>query len=362
MNAVSTFTARMSVAAAAAFFTVGASAQGFPDPSDEAALYEAARAEGELNWYNSAPLEPMQAVAAEFSRQYPGIRVNVLRIPGVQQYGRFMQETAAGQHIADIVHLSDFPSMRALIRDGHIAEWRVPTRERIPDDFAMGDHAYTNVVTDTAIIYNTNRVTPEEVEILSQGWEAVLDPRFKGRFTVTTQKCGICYAPIHMFLDPEHEERFGWEFIEAFIAQEPAVFSDNQIGIDRVVAGEYDFTFWSSGASAVTRFETGAPVRWLYMEPTPAYGNTWQGISAYAPNPNAARLFHNWSMGEEGAMALQTLYGGITTLQDFPDNREVAKLDWFQPITDAYIPDFDRWEASYHEEMDRYIELLGQIQ
>src|SRR5262245_30495891 len=76
-----------------------ASAQTYP--TDEAALYEAAKKEGRLVWYESAPLEPMRAMAAAFEKKYPGIKVEVLRIVGVQQYQRFMQETEAKQHMVD---------------------------------------------------------------------------------------------------------------------------------------------------------------------------------------------------------------------------------------------------------------------
>src|SRR5690606_3947054 len=129
-------------------------------PMDEAALYEAAKEEGTVVWYESAPLEPMKAVALEFEKKYPGIKVEVLRIVGVQQYQRFMEEVSAGQHNVDILHISDQPSMRALIADGHVADWKVPVHDRVPEEFRLGTHAYANYTTDNAIIYNVNRVTP----------------------------------------------------------------------------------------------------------------------------------------------------------------------------------------------------------
>ena len=72
----------------------GAMAQQTPGPNDEAQLYELAKKEGKVVWYESAPLEPMQAIALAFEKKYPGIKVEVLRIVGVQQYQRFMQESA----------------------------------------------------------------------------------------------------------------------------------------------------------------------------------------------------------------------------------------------------------------------------
>ena len=79
--------------AASVLISAGALAQQAPGPNDEAQLYEVAKKEGKVVWYEGAPLEPMQAIALEFEKKYPGIKVEVLRIVGVQQYQRFMQET-----------------------------------------------------------------------------------------------------------------------------------------------------------------------------------------------------------------------------------------------------------------------------
>src|ERR1700737_2560555 len=101
--------------------SIGATAQTCPDPKDEAKLYELAKKEGKVVWYESAPLEPMQAIALAFEKKYPGIKVEVLRIVGIQQYQRFMQEVQAKQHNVDILHISDQPSMATLVDEGHIA-------------------------------------------------------------------------------------------------------------------------------------------------------------------------------------------------------------------------------------------------
>jgi len=333
-------------------------AQTFPDPRDEAKLYELARKEGKVVWYESAPLEAMKAVAAEFEKRYPGIKVETLRIVGVQQYQRFMQETQARQYLADVVHISDYPSVAALARDGLLAKWRVPTADRFPEGFRLDDYAYSNYSTDLAIVYNVNKVTPEEANLLRGDWKAVLAPRFKGRFAVTTMKCGVCYAGIHMFLDPKFKDRFGPEFLKQVAAQKPAVYSEVLVGFDRVIAGEHDFTYWTWEAVAVTKWEQGAPVRWVFPEPTPGFAVSWQAMSKFASHPHAARLFQNWSMSEEGAWVLQKKYGARTSLKGIEDRREVTRQPWYVPIKTRYAVDFKRWAEDYHKDMDLWIKTL----
>lgn len=333
-----------------------ATAQTFP--TDEAALYEAAKKEGRLVWYESAPLEPMRAIAAAFEKKYPGVKVEVLRIVGVQQYQRFMQETEAKQHMVDVLQLSDQPSMMALADEGHLSNWKVPTHDRFPDEYRLKDQAYAGYVTDVAIVYNVNKLTAEEVKMLGD-WKAILDPRFKGRFAATTMHCGVCYAGVNLFMDPKYKDKFGGaEFLRQIAAQKPAIYSEVLVGLDRVIAGENDFTFWTWESAALTKFKEGAPIRWIHPRPTPIFANTWQGVSKYAPHPNAARLFQNWSLSEEGQKDLQSLYGAITTIKGLPDTRPITKEPWYDPIVEPYVVDFKRWDKEYAKDMEMWHKIL----
>src|SRR5579872_7321983 len=124
-----------------------------PAPEDEAALFENAKKEGTVVWYSGGPLETTKAMAARFMEKYPGVNVEVLRLTGAQMYQRFMQETTAGQYIADILWLSDQPSVTALIDQNLLSSWRIPTYDRFPAKYKLGDKAYAFNRADIAIIY-----------------------------------------------------------------------------------------------------------------------------------------------------------------------------------------------------------------
>jgi len=323
----------------------------FPDPADEAALYELAKIEGEVVWYEAAPLEAMQALVGDFEKKYPGIKVQLLRISGPKQYQRYLQETMAGQHIADVMLSSDRPSLKELISDGHISEWKVPAYDRVPEVFKLGSFAYAPYTTDMAIMYNKDGVTPEEVKLLESSWKSVIDPRFKGRMAVVKRKCGVCYAGVNMFLSPEMEDEFGVEFLKAVMQQEPTVYVDNPVAMDRLIAGEHDLVFWLWEGIGFSKWKQGAPVRWARPNPTPDWGNSWLAISAHAPHPNAARLFANWLISEEGAVGIQTHYGSATTLTGMKDTRPVTEEAWYKPIDQRWNIQWERWANNYEEEM-----------
>jgi ABC-type Fe3+ transport system substrate-binding protein len=316
------------------------------------ALYEAAKAEGSLTWYVGAPLEGMNAIAAEFSKQHPGIKIQTMRMVGVAQYQRFMDETGAKKYIADVLQNTDYPSMASLVEEGHIAEWKIPSSDRMPAEFRIGNFSYAQYTSTNAIVYNVNKVTPEEAKLLESGWEAALDPRFKGRFNVTPMKCGVCYAPIHMFMDPKLADRYGPAFLKKLVAQQPASYSEVLVTLDRVIAGEQDFTIAGWEASAATKWLDGAPIRWVFPKPTPIFGNSWLGVSKYAPHPNAARYFLNWLTSEEGQSVMEKVYGSEATLKGVPDQRKYAHEAWYHPPVELYAIDWKRWDANYHKDMD----------
>ncbi len=329
----------------------------FPDPKDEAKLYELAKKEGTLVWYGSSSLEGMKENAKDFESKYPGIKVEILRIVGVRQYQRFLQETNAKQYIADILHITDYPSMKSLVQQAHIDAWEVPTSSRIPEAFRIKNYSYAANLTAIAVVYNVNKVTPEEVKSLSNSWKGVLDPRFKGRFAVTAMKSGATYGGVHMFLDPKYAKVFGPEFIKAVAAQKPTAYPDPLVTLDRVVAGEHDIAYWVAETHAYIKWEQGAPVRWVLPAPTPVWGNTWCGVSKYAPHPNAARLFMNWAMSEAGAMSVQRV-GNLSTLEGVKDSRKVALEPWYHSIKTRYDVDWERWEKNYNKDMDFWIEAM----
>ena len=327
-------------------------------PQDRDALYAAAQKEGRLVWYEGAPLQQMTALAGEFMKQYPGIKVEIQRAPGNELYQKFVDETGAKRYIVDVMQITDEPLTVALHDAGQLADWKVPTHDRFPAGFRLGEYAYAQYPLDANIVYNINKVTPEEAKILASSWKGVLDPRFKGRIAVTNQKCGACYATLSMFIDPKMAKEYGWDYLKAVAAQKPAVYPDIVVALDRVIAGERDIMWGDADGHAFANWQKGAPIRWVRPAPTPYYGNSWQTISKFAPHPNAARLFQTWSMGEDGALAMERTYGAASSMDGVPDIRSVKKEAWYPPVPARFDIDFKRWSTDYDKVMDMWIKIL----
>ncbi|OWT80415.1 MULTISPECIES: ABC transporter substrate-binding protein [unclassified Achromobacter] len=330
-------------------------------PNDDAQLFASAKAkeEGKVVWYLNQPLEPLRLVANEFEKQYPGMKVELQRAVGGQLMQKFVRESDARQNIADVIQVSDPVMMRDLAQGNYLAHWKIPTHDRIPAGYRIGDQAYSAIITDMAILYNSDKLKPEEVAILQKSWEGVLDPRFKGRFAISSSRSGIAYAGLSMFLDPALKSQYGEKFLAKVVQQKPAVYSDGAVALDRVVAGEQDFYFWFTEGPAVTKWMQGAPLRWIEPSPRPAYPNALQGVSSSAPHPNGARLLQNWLNSEAGARALQDRYGVRTSLEGVPDTRKAAQ-ELGAPQPKDYPVDLERWANDYDATQDLWAKIVKQ--
>lgn len=326
-------------------------------PADQAALYEKAKAEKKVTFYMGSPADPMKRFIGTFEKRFPGVRVEFVRLVGAQLSQRFMQEYNARQHIADVVLIADLPALREMIQLGAIAKWRVPTDARFDAQYKWEGSAYAPYLTNMSLVYNKNKLTAEEVKVLrSSGWAAATDPRFQGRFAASPLACGVCYAGVQMFLATPG---YGEAFLKKVAANKPVVFASTVVGLDRVIAGEVSFIFWSFENAALPAWQAGAPIEWIHPDPTAAYANSWLALAEKSSAPNAARLFYNWFLSEEGAAAVQHDLGAVSTIGGVPDRREVTKQPWYTRISKKYAVDFQRWDDKYDAEMKLWQDILA---
>jgi iron(III) transport system substrate-binding protein len=332
-------------------------------PSDltEAQLYEGAKKEKGAVLITGMPVAIAKILADDFQKKYPGVTLDVIYLVGLELYQRFQLEAQNGQHLTDVLHINDYPSMKALVDNGSIAEWKVPSADNF-GDYRIGNAAYSLYFTDVVTMYNEDQVSDEDAKRL-EDWHWAADPAFKGRFGVTTQRCSTCYAPMQMILDPESEKNgFGWDFLGKVAANEPRVYRNTDFMGDRIAAGEKDIAFSEAEGYAYGQRYRGAPVRWKIPSPAPSFPNAWIGVVKQAPHPYTARLYLDWITSAEGARELQEKYGARTINSEVPDERAVTKEPWYTKNVNYYKIDFDRWAKEQTDVMSKWEALVGKAQ
>ena len=208
------------------------------------------------------------------------------------------------------------------------------------------DGVWYGLFTDPmGIGYNAKMVTPEEEKLIQTGgWNALADPRWKGRFgTATPASGGSSYAFCYMFLVTLREQ-YGKPWFSKLAANAPDIYASKAPLFERLAAGEYALMDQGSAGTLSDYYLKGAPIRWAFPPPTPV-SMTSQSISKNAPHPAAARLFQEWSTTAEAQSHwLQYTIAGATRL-DVADPRRAQKSDWYK-------------EAWFHEPTQFYTSYL----
>jgi ABC-type Fe3+ transport system substrate-binding protein len=300
---------------------------GSGQPSAE--LLAAAKAEGTLTYYHTTAIDPTGIWTAEFTKKY-GITTRNVRGPSYPLWERWLTEERVGQHIADVVQITDTVLIEAAHKEGLIANYTPPSGSGIRPEMKKEGVWYTLFVNAMGIAWNSSKVTPEEEKLIREGgWNVLTDPRWKGRIaTGTPASGGSSYSYVYMFLGGKRDQ-FGPDFIAKMAASKPQVYESKSPMYDRLAAGEHSVVDQASQSDMGGFYQKGAPVRWVFPKPTPA-NLTVQTISAKAPHPNAARLFQEWAMSPEGQAAWFKVSSVASARSDTVDPRKAAKADWYK--------------------------------
>lgn len=324
-------------------FSFAASAQEKIEITPE--LIAAANKEGSLTLQYSSPLLQMQGNAEAFNKVYPDIRVNLERKSGSAGAYALLQELAAGVSRVDLFQGSDWAVNKELADKGAFAS---VTFSNVDDfnEFApdLTPQLYSPGVHRTVISYNPAQVTPEEAEKL-KSWEGILDPAFKGRISIVEPTFGVTLAPLTYIMS---QPQLGEDFLRKLKAQEPLIFVNTAQAREAVLSGQRPIS-WGAQWEAVilTDIEKGAPIRFVYPDPSPEWGSAGWAIMSNAPHPAAAKLFLAWKMSQEGGVIEQESHSntksGLKTLDDTRKSIElVNQQDWFAEPVEVWHPSHEQ--------------------
>jgi iron(III) transport system substrate-binding protein len=285
--------------------------------------------EGKLTWYTAAALEASNLQAQSFMDRYPFIEVEVFRQTGGPLAERFNADNTRGEIVADALLHSSPSEFKSWVDEGRFAAYVPKAAASLPDSLRIFEpNGYPDRIVTIALVYNSDLVTPEQEAIINEkGWEALADPAFRGRVAlVDPALAGSAFNHYYIMT-----QELGWDYMEDFLARvnenEPVFFASNVPASGGVGSGEYLITpiveFFG-----IDQVALGAPVKMSWPEPVPAYYGTL-GVVEGAPNPNAARLFVEWFVSEEGQRAWVRNYNVKSANPNVTDTRAHTKAPWF---------------------------------
>src|SRR3990170_2707505 len=319
-----------------------------PAPAQDARL-EAAKKEGKVVWYTSLALSSSEKVAKLFEAAYPGIKVEVHRTGYERILQRLMQELQANIKIADVVHTSD-AGHYVLLKDKKLLTKYAPAGvERFAaafkdkDGFHYGLRATVNV-----IAYNSKIVPAAEAP---RTWKDLLDPKWKGKLVTAHPGYSGVIATHVLALVHLH----GWDYFKQLAQNKPMLVQSAVDPSGVVASGERpvavdggDYTFYQAR-------KKGNPVEIVYPKEGVPLVVSPSAITTFAPHPNAAKLFTDFTFSRElqqvlaDSEGLYTGHPGVTYPADKPRLSDLKLLQ----------VDPEELQKQHEEIKRRFVEFFG---
>jgi len=285
-----------------------------PEPITQA-LIDAAKKEGQVNYYTSTDLPVAEKVAKAFEAKYPGIAAHVERSGAERVFQRIGQEYSSNIHAVDVVNSSDAAHFIVWKRDGILLPYVPEDVVRYPAEHRDVDGQFASFRVWLSIIaYNTNLVKPEEAP---KSFADLLDPKWKGKIV----KAHPGYSGTIMTATYQMQRDLGWSYFEQLAKQNIMQVQSSADPPKKLDLGERAVMADGNEYNIFELKERGRPLEPVYAtEGSPLIIGP-NGVFKSSPNPNAAKLFQAFCLGRE-AQQLIIDAGGLRSVH--PDTREKA--------------------------------------
>ena len=276
------------------------------------ALVKAAQQEGQVALILSGQVpQKLKPAIAVFEKKY-GIKMNFQTGGGSEHANRILAERRLGRHTLDVWLGGANTPLVSLLPNNALASF--PELLIAPDviDQSLwfrGKHHYTDpagsyIFTYAAspnrtISYNTNLVKPEELESY---WN-LLDPKWKGKIVSWSPgDQGTAPNALSLYLNP----KLGEDWFKRWASEmDVTIVKDARQGAEWVALGRFSIGMFGLSTQADLLAKQGFPIKG-YMPHIMAEGEALVGSASNlmvmdkAPHPNAAKLFVNWALSQEG--------------------------------------------------------------
>jgi iron(III) transport system substrate-binding protein len=262
-----------------------------------AALYPAAKQEGKLVLYGVGTPDLYEPVRAAFVNRFPGIEVQGVDQRGRETREKVLAEQQSKNYVGDIA-ISGTDTQAELVSLGYTEAYQpAEIGNAIPGLVPAGGAMSPRTLTIFTIAINTNLVPPDQEP---KTWQDVLDPKWKGKVAMDDPRGSGPGGTILSGLD----YLYGQD-IEQKVADLKPFFATQAGPIWAAMnRGEYAIYLSGGHTDVIANRRAGAPVK--QIAPTDGVGVTpiGQSLIANALHPNAAKLWIEWSLSEDGQTLL----------------------------------------------------------
>jgi iron(III) transport system substrate-binding protein len=304
-------------------------------------LIEAAKKEGKFTYYTADFTEPEQEVIKAFNKRFPFVRVELVRAPGGQLITRIKTEAAAGKLSADAVNHSDRGLMQGIA--DLFQDYTPPNAKDYRDDVLVSPKLWPRSTLGWSIGYNT-----ELEKNPPKSWMDLRKPEYgpKKIGQVIGPSGGTTWTRI-MF----ERQVLGEDYWAKQAKTQPVLFPSGAPTSDAMVRGEISIGVLLYNIVYIKKRD-GAPVDAIFPSDGVPVNYYAAGVTKTAANPNAAKLFLNWCMSEEGQAFQIKELGYLTALKNPPLNPpgyDPKVIKTWSPNFEQYVKLRDQWVEEWNK-------------
>jgi iron(III) transport system substrate-binding protein len=317
--------------------------------SAQDARVEAAKKEGKVVWYTSLALPTAEKIAKLFEAAYPGVKVEVHRTGSQRILQRVMQELQANLKLVDVIHTSDAGHFVLLKEKKLLMKYVPPGVDAFPAGFKDKDGYYFTLrATVNVIAYNTKLVPAGEAP---KGWKDLLDTRWRGKMvTAHPGYSGVISTHVLALV-----QLYGWDYFKQ-LAQNKLMLVQSAVDPAGVVAsGERQVAVDGGDYYYYQMKKKGNPIEVVYPKEGVPLVVSPTAIASFAPHPNAAKLFTDFTFTRELQQVMADSEGLYTGHPEVKYPADKPKLSDLKLLT----VDPEELEKRNEEIKSRFVEFFG---
>ena len=286
-------------------------------------VLEGAKKEGKVVVSVPASSELRKKLEEVFEKKFPGVDLELLPARGASNINRILEENKAGVHYFD-VHVGGTSSIVTGLLAGGIIEsvapWMILPEVKEPKNW-WGGHIWADragqyiymflaYLTET-LWYNTKGLRPEEVT----SYNDLLNPKWKGKIVILDPRTPGSGESTWSFL----WRIKGEGYLRRLVGQD-LIIGRNQRQLTETLAKEKALlSIGLSYYSFLPFLKAGLALKPLPTPKEGIYASSGSGnlvILKKAPHPNAAKVYVNWLLSQEGQEVFGKAMGQATRRLD----------------------------------------------
>jgi iron(III) transport system substrate-binding protein len=320
------------------------------------AMIEAAKKDGSVSYFDTViQPETHDEMAAAFRKAYgmpANFPVKYTLSPTLGLITRVEQEVGSGNVTIDIASIASPPWINGLIKAGHVMKYDSPAYKAFGAAFAAGLGQPGYYAFNGAYIFVPGW-NADTLDFKGKSWKDVLGAVPPGRMSLNDSGNSATGLLAYMGL----RSVLGVDYFKDLAKMKPVFILRSEQTAERLVSGQDLMAFGAMPTRIYQYNERGANLKYLLPDEGIVLLGQGTFILAKAPHPNAAKLWLDFTLSEQGQTILakrEALISGrsgfTSPLPDYApaiDHLKLIRMDWDKMTQDDIRKAKAEWQSIF---------------